>query len=120
MQLIQQYHSLLDAQHMAMILRHHGIVAHISSKHAFSMSGLVTGTFQVGLWAVLDSQYQDACAFVINPDHHITSSISEQEITALERQAEKSAKNIFSGFIIYSAIGLTCFIGLIILWMNNL
>lgn len=106
MQLIEQYHDLYDAQDVAMELRRRGILTHISSKHSHNMSGYITGTFRVGLWAVLDSQYKDACAFVLDRNHEITTGLAEKEIQRIEAQAKQSSTRLFSRFINLVLAGL--------------
>ena len=60
MKLLQQYHSSRQAELDSLELEQEGILAHVSSKHSHSLSGVVTGAFTVGLWAVFDHQYEDA------------------------------------------------------------
>jgi len=88
-------------------------MTHVSSKHAYTMSGVITGAFKVGLWAVLDSQYQDACAYTLDFEHEITSGISEEEILKLETEASHHAENVFSGFLTYSVVGFVTIMGLL-------
>jgi len=116
MKLIREYHGLVEAQDMAMRLREHGIVTHTSSTHSFILSGLATGAFKVGLWAVLDSQYEDACAYALDPLHEITSGLSEQEVIAWESQIPVQTNAVFSRFMLYAFIGIAFFAGLA-LWL---
>lgn len=96
MQLIEQYSDLSQAESAANQLRNKGILTHISSKGSYSASRAVTGAFKVGLWAVLDSQYHDACALLTNSKHKVTSGLSEEDLKKLETQAEKQSMRVFS------------------------
>jgi hypothetical protein len=43
----------------------------------------------VGLWAVLDRQFEDACAYLSDENHEITSGLSEEECSLLETNANQ-------------------------------
>ena len=117
MQLIQQYYSLLDAEYAALALRQEGIITHISSKHSFNMSGYVTGAFKVGLWSVLDGQHQDACDFICDNNHEVTTGISEQEMVELESSSDM--KRIVNQFLIHAIAGLAVFTATLAYVMNK-
>ncbi len=110
MQLIGKYLDLMEAEHAAMRLRQRGILTHISSKHSFSTSGYITGAFEVGLWAILDSQYQDACAYLSDENHEITSGLTEEEMVQFEAKANQSSYNVFNKFIFYTGLIVLAFI----------
>ena len=116
MQLIEQYSDLSQAESAANRLRNKGILTHISSKGSYSASRAMTGAFKVGLWAVLDSQYHDACALLINPKHQVTSGLSEEELTQLESQAKEQSVRVFGkllwriGFVLLFVIGAIIYV----------
>lgn len=104
MQLIAKYLDLMEAEADALRLRHRGILTHISSKHSFSTSGYITGAFEVGLWAVLDSQYQDACSYLADENHEITSGLPEDELLQFEAETNQSAYNVFNKVIFVTGL----------------
>lgn len=113
-QLIEQYPDLFQAEDAAMRLRNIGILTHISSINSFVMSGYVTGAFRVGLWVVLDAQHQDACAFLKNPQHEVTTGLPEDELIKLEGLARKSAFHFFNQFILVSFVAVTAAISILV------
>lgn len=114
MHLIEQYPDLFQAEDAAMRLRNIGILTHISSKNSFVMSGYVTGAFKVGLWAVLDAQYQDACEFLKDEHHEVTTGLPEDELIRLEGSAKKSAFHFFNQFILVSFVAVTAAISILV------
>ncbi len=106
MQLIGQYYDLFEAEDIALRLREQGIATHISSRHSSVMSGFVTGAFKVGVWAVLDSQYEDACAFLADRRHKITTGLSAEELAGLEEVSRRGAYSLFNKLLIGGAVAL--------------
>ena len=90
MKLIAEYIDLMQAEDAALRLRAVGILTHISSRHSFVLSGFVTGTYKVGLWAVLDSQYDDATQYLDNDEHHVTAGLPEEKLVALEQRMQNA------------------------------
>lgn len=119
MQLIEQYADLIQAEDAAMLLRKHGILTHISSKNSFVMSGYVTGAFKVGLWAVLDSQYPDACAFLNDQGHEITTGLSEAELLRLEASGKENAFNLFNKLLCYLGLAVLSVIGVLVYFVGK-
>lgn len=104
MKLIEKYHGLTEAEDAALKLREHGILTHISSKNSYVMSGYVTGAFTVGLWAVLDEQFEDAKALLENPKHTVTTGKTDDEIAEIENASNQSVHQFFNGFLFYGAL----------------
>lgn len=113
MQLIEQYASLPDAQNAAIRLRREGILTHISSLNSYVMSGLFTGAVRVGLWSVLDSQYEDACKLLANPEHIVTTGLSEDELVLIEKNAKKDSYDFFNKLLWYSGLTILGLIALL-------
>lgn len=112
MKILKQYYDLSEAETLAEKLESKGIVTYISSKRSHELSRIRTGAFKVGLWAVLDHQFQDAMAFLSNSKHKITTGVSPEEMVQLKKQAKVSAYNSLNKFLIYTfcGIGLLAFI----------
>ncbi len=58
----------------------------------------------MGLWAVLDRQFEDACAYLSDENHEITSGLSEEEWSLLETNANQSFYTVFNRFLLASGI----------------
>ena len=59
MKLIDEFESAHDADFASLNYREKGILTHVSSRHSNSLR-IITGAMKVGLWVVLEDQYQDA------------------------------------------------------------
>lgn len=104
MKLIAQYHDLMQAEDAALRLRQQGILTHISSKNSFVASGFLTGAFTVGLWTVLDSQHTDACAYLADEHHKVTSGLPEEELLQLEANSDQHAYQVFNNFLFVTGL----------------
>ncbi|MEZ5530134.1 MAG: hypothetical protein R3E57_09465 [Porticoccaceae bacterium] len=94
----------MQAEDAALRLRQQGILTHISSKNSFVVSGYVTGAFKVGLWAVLDAQYKDACAYLADENHEVTSGLPEEELLKLESASDQHAYRVFNKFLFFTGL----------------
>ena len=112
MKLLDQYHDISKATELALMLRNEGILTYISSKRSYELGSVRTGVFKVGLWVVLDEQFEDAKKYLKNPNHIIGYKLSEEEMVALESEAEAAFSNNVSGLITKSA---NWFIALVLL-----
>ena len=113
MKLLEQYQSSYDAERVAMDLRRNGILAQVSDKYSNTHS-FASGSFKVGLWVVLDEQYEDALGLLANADYTVLNPLSEAEMLAIEGAADKASKYLFTeafniitnGMIILLLLGL--------------
>ena len=71
MKLLNKYLTLTDAEDMAERLENQGIVTHISSKRSHSLASHRTGAINVGLWVILENQYQDALKNAIDAANNV-------------------------------------------------
>ncbi|MFG6179322.1 putative signal transducing protein [Halomonas sp. THAF12] len=116
MRLIRQYEDVMQAQDAASRLRREGIPTHISSRHSHVASGVVTGALKVGLWILLDSQYHDACAFLEDADHRVTTGLPEEELVRLESAASETSFVSFNRLLWYGGpVILAVIVGLVYL-----
>jgi len=104
MKLLNEYYDIIDAEILAEELEYLGIVTHISSKKSHSISSHITGAIKVGLWAVLEEQYEDAASYLKNPEHQITTGISAKKISKMKTKAKVSANEALNKFIAYTFI----------------
>lgn len=109
----------MQAEDAAMRLRQQGILTHISFKNSFVVSGYVTGAFKVGLWAVLDAQYEDACAYLADENHEITSGLPEEELQQLESASDQHAYTVFNKFLFVTGLTLLALILTVVFIANH-
>ncbi len=91
--LLKQYENLIDAENMASKLEKKGILAHVSSKNSYLLSRHMTGAIKVGLWIVLEKQYDDAESLLKNPKHKITTALPKDEFINLKKTLIKDTKS---------------------------
>lgn len=89
MKLIRKYHSVDAAEEAARFLSSKGIVTHISSRGTKNLRTTFHMFVKVGLWAVLEHQYEDAVAVLHDPTYEVTSGMPHDEFVAF-RSAAKS------------------------------
>lgn len=80
MKLITKFSSREDAEQASQLLEKNGVAAFISSKRSHQIGGFFTGAFHVGLWAILDEQYQDARQLLLDPNHRVEGMLTQSEI----------------------------------------
>ena len=93
MKLLKQYQSLQQAQQESSRLEGLGMLAYVSSENSHHLGVNVTGAFNVGLWAVLENQHDDALKCLDDPLHLPSSALSPQELIAVKNQGGEQAMN---------------------------
>ena len=91
MKLIQQYDSEVDAKDARDNLRKRGVLTYISSRQSYSLSGVVTGAFKVGLWVIIDNQYQDACNILTKKSFKVRFPLTEEQMLKIEISNKNNA-----------------------------
>ena len=117
MRLIDEFESAHEADIASLNYREKGILTHVSSRHSNSLR-MITGATKVGLWVVLDDQYQDAIELRKNQSHRPSTTLSEDEMTELEalgksQLTESSAKMLSAigyGVITVVLVGYILFV----------
>jgi hypothetical protein len=112
--LIEQYGNIVQAEDAAEKLRVLGILTHISSKNSYGISRASTGAIKVGLWAVLDFQYKDACSVLTKSKHVVTSGLSEEELMKMESEAKEASVKFFNGILIKVGFSVAIVIGVLL------
>jgi hypothetical protein len=112
--LIEQYGDIVQAEDAAEKLRSLGILTHISSKDSYRISRAFTGALKVGLWAVLDFQYKDACGVLTKSKHIVTSGLSEENLVKMESEAREASVNFFNGILIKVGFSVAFVIGVLL------
>jgi hypothetical protein len=90
MKLLDQFYNLDNANDLVWSLRQQGILTYVSSTKSHQLSSIKTGAFKVGLWVVLDKQFEDAEKYTKDPNHVISLKLSEEEMINLEEEAKAS------------------------------
>jgi hypothetical protein len=104
MKLLAKFPSEIDAQIDAANLRRRGILTYISSKHAHHMSKYFTGSLQVGLWVVLEQQYEDAYKIYTGVPCEVRHPLTEAEMDELE----KAQVTDIAPLILKVLVGILC------------
>lgn len=110
MLLIKQYHSAIDAESDGSDLEAQGIPTHVSSKGSHSLSRSRTGAITVGLWVLLNHQYEDAVSYLKNRKYKVKTGITADEIKHLKEQAKVNTYNYMNKVLIYA--GLLALLGI--------
>lgn len=87
MKLLTQFYELQQATELNTALRDAGIMTFMSSVNSHMLSSTRTGAMRVGIWVVLDEQFNDAITLLSNPEHIPKKRLSFEEMEALEEEA---------------------------------
>lgn len=93
MKLLKQYYNLQKAEQESFRLESVGILTFISSETAHRMGAYATGAFKVGLWAVLENQYEDAKRCLADSSYMPPSGLTASEIEELKVDGASEALN---------------------------
>lgn len=123
MKLLDQFADINQANKLYVRLKGSGILTYVSSSGSYMLSKTNTGALRIGLWVVLDDQYNDAKSPIRNFNHKVKCKLTEREMAELEQEANQAylASNkvmfekaaawllsaallVFAGYIIYSVI----------------
>jgi len=91
MKLLDSSFSQNDANGISGFLRQHGILTFISSKDSHRMGSFLTAATTVGVWVVLDEQYNDALNLLKNPEHEVSNPLSMEEMQIIESQTNQQS-----------------------------
>jgi len=94
-------------------------MAFISNKDSYSLGSLLVGVTEVGVWIVVEEQYQDALKIIYGAENVSSNPITNDEMDIIEKQANQVLSNTFSfyGNIFFSSLlilGLITFVGYIV------
>lgn len=95
MKLLEQYQSTYDAERVALELRRKGILAQVSDKFANPHS-FASGAFKVGLWVIVDEQFDDAFSVLNDQDYEVQNPLTEVEMIAIEQAAAVQSRQLFA------------------------
>jgi hypothetical protein len=119
MQLFKSFEHLSEAELVAMQMRNKGIMTHVANRNSKNLGAIGAGPLQIGLWVVLDEQYEDARQLYDNPDHVVSEPLSEAQMRQLEAEVEDSrgllSQHMLNGLMITIACGLLLWVTLTVL-----
>ena len=116
MKLLAKYSDLNEAKEVSLQLREKGVLTYLSSVNSYRLSRVRTGALKVGLWVVLEKQFQDAKRLLSNPNHKPMYRLSESEMAEIETKASNAygamSQNLINTALAWlSAITLVALIG---------
>lgn len=115
MKLFKSFEDLSEAELVAMQMRHKGIMTYVANRNSKNLGAMGAGPLQIGLWVVLDKQYEDARRFYENPDHVVSDPLTAEQMRQLDAQAEDArrllSRRLLNGLMIAIASGLLLWIG---------
>lgn len=119
MKLIEEYYNQSDAEAAQEQLMKRGILSHVSSKQSHHLSSAHTGAFRVGLWAIIDNQYADACKILSGQQCKVRHPLSEAQMKELESTGKAYAPASILKFL-FSVIGVIVVVmALLYKWQIN-
>jgi hypothetical protein len=88
MKLLKFTQSLSEAQAITEALRMEGIYTFTSNDEAKRIDpiGFATGVLKVGIWVVIDDQYEDAVALLKDPTHKPAHPLTSEEMHLLDEK----------------------------------
>lgn len=66
----------------------------------------------MGIWVVIDYQFKDAIELLSNPNHKVANPLTDEEISALEKQSSKYFSNLIDR--IFNIVASTFLAGLLL------
>ena len=85
MKLLTEYESSAEADTASHRLETKGIATCVSSRHHMGFPEGSIGPPGIGLWVVLDDQYQDAMALLLDPNHSVSNALLPEEIQSIKK-----------------------------------
>ena len=114
MKLLDQYIDPGEAAAARSRLRRAGIACIVDSMDPHSIQPSKSGATHIGLWVLADDQYEDALQMLANPAHVPRRSLSPDEISRLEADADKRSKSKRLTDKALAALLFACLLGLIV------
>ena len=115
MKLLTEYESESEADIASIRLEQKGVATFVSSRRTFNFPLVAIGVPTVGLWVVLDDQFDDANALLFNPDHEVTHALSFDEIQKIKAGIEGGDQSAALGALGWLGTGIFLFVFLVYL-----
>ncbi len=108
--LLTQYETESEADIASMRLEHKGIATFVSSRRPMGFPLGSVGPPMIGLWVVLDDQFDDASALLFNPDHEVTHALSFDEIETIKQGIQGGDQSAALGALGWLGTGIFVFV----------
>ena len=118
MELLRYFETTAEAENLATLLYSHGIVTHVGSHTGTALGGMIQAVSKVGLWVVLEHQFEDAKALMDDDTHIVSTGLSSEEMA----EFEGSGKAYVFGALNKAILGGVVLIGLLIyalIWIGE-
>ena len=87
MKLLEQYRHVTSAEQAADVLQSNGIPCHISGRFSRHLGGYFTGAFKVGLWVLVDEQFDEARKLLADPSYRVKNPLTKEQQHLLQHTA---------------------------------
>lgn len=115
MKLLTEFESASEADIASSRLERKGIATFVSNRHPGEFTFGTGGPLGVGLWVVLDNQYEDASALLLDPDHTVTHPLSVEEILTIRNGIQSRDMSGVFGILAWMCGGLLLFVAVVYL-----
>lgn len=117
MKLLRQFDSKAEAKDFAWKLLNNGIAVQLSGLASFNHK-VITGTTKIGVWLLVDDQYQDALSVINNESAKVLNRVPNSQIEELKVNLDQDyvslniSKSVWDKIIVFSLIliGLLLFL----------
>ncbi|HWV15902.1 MAG TPA: hypothetical protein VN030_10765 [Cellvibrio sp.] len=92
-----------NIHHQAAFLRSKGIAVYLSDQGGASIKAGI----EIGLWVIVESQYEDALLLLKNPNHQVRDPITDSQVNEIEALAKKQFAVSKEKFIERLLLGVT-------------
>ena len=110
MKLVTEYETESEADIASMRLEQKGIATFVSSRRTMNIPLGAIGMPTVGLWVVLDDQFDDANALLFDPDHEVAHALSFDEIQKIKEGIEGHDQSAALGALGWLGTGIFLFV----------
>lgn len=103
MKLLERYEDQLEAEEVASALEAVGIPAYVSATNSHLFGRIQSGALKVSVWVALNHQFDDAQAYLKNPEHIVTTGLSPQALAEVQDQTRVFAYQFFNRVLLGAA-----------------
>ena len=103
MKLLTEFHTVDEAEEVGRLLEDKGVATFVSSKMT-NRYLIPTAAHRVGLWAVIDAQYDDAIKLLDDPDHEVSNPLSFADIIEIKTSIDTGDKSPVLNFLVMALV----------------
>jgi len=104
--MVAKYETRSEAAERAAFLQAHGIATHLSDMTSMRMNLAHQGRYRVGLWVVLEAQYDDAIGLLESPEHEVSNPLSVDQMHHMETEGAAQAKKTLTRWLLITVVVL--------------